>query len=74
MIKHEPGVNPDCRIILIAVKGGPHCEWEQAQLSAGSRLREAFGNLALKVCDDLEEVANYLQRGSPIEETDVGQT
>merc|ERR1712217_836451 len=64
MIQDE---HPGTPIILIAVAGGPACEWEREVLLSG-KLKQHCPNARLKFCSVLPELESFLSRGAPLEE------
>lgn len=61
-------LNPGVTLIAIALHGGRQCQWEQHQLLPGGRMRTQMPNVRMKVCADLEELQDYLDRDCPAEE------
>jgi len=51
-------------INAIAIKGGPQCDWELAQLMPGGNVRKIFPGIRLVVFDQLDEFVEAMANGA----------
>jgi len=59
-------IYPDKTLVLIALAGGPECDFERGQLFNG-KIASSFPNgYKLKQIGDLDELVSYFGRGAPI--------
>jgi len=50
------------KVVVIAIKGGRQCDWEQEQLSPGGELHTLFPDTPLIIFKDLDELVNFVEK------------
>jgi len=56
--------HPRQQLFALAIKGGPMCDWELAQLSRGGELRNRFPKMNLIIFKDANELVQALDSGT----------
>jgi len=56
--------HPGETVNAVAIRGGPQCDWELAQLKTGGQIRKSFPKMTLTVFEELGDLKEALRNGT----------
>jgi len=53
--------HPGQTVNAVAIRGGPQCDWELAQLKTGGQIRRSFPTMTLTVFEELDDLKKAMK-------------